>query len=78
MQVAVVGSRVEELDQPRRPDHHVVGLEVAMDDSGAMSLGQRRRHLDADVDRRRNVELSASGDVAQRPALPEFRRDDIR
>ena len=49
-----------------------------MDDAGAMSLGQRRRHLDADVDRRRGVERSASGDVAERPAVHELVGDEVR
>ena len=71
-------TEVEQLDQPGRPDHHVVGLEVAMDDAGAMRLGQRRRHLDADVDRRRGVERSASGEVAQRSAVHELIGDEVR
>ena len=71
-------AEVEQLDEPVLPDHHVVGLEVAMDDAGAVSLGQRRRHLDADVDHRRDVELGASGGVAERPAVHELAGDEVR
>ena len=49
-----------------------------MDDAGAMRLDQRRRHLDADVDRRRGVERSASGQVAQRSAIHELVGDEVR
>ncbi len=49
-----------------------------MDDAGAVSLGQRRRHLDADVDHRRDVELRASGGVAERPAVHELAGDEVR
>jgi hypothetical protein len=49
-----------------------------MDDAGAMSVGQSRRHLDADVDRRRGVERSASGEVAERPAVHELVGNEVR
>ena len=49
-----------------------------MDDAGAMSVGQRRRHLDADVDRRRGVEGTASCEVAERPAVHELVGDEVR
>ena len=49
-----------------------------MDDAGAMSVGQRRRHLDADVDRGSGVERSAAGEVAERPAVHELIGDEVR
>ena len=49
-----------------------------MDDAGAVSVGQRGRDLDADVDGCRGVERSASSEVAERPAVHELIGDEVR
>jgi hypothetical protein len=43
-----------------------------------MRLRQRRHYLNADVNRRRGVERSASDDVAERPAVHELIGDEVR
>jgi hypothetical protein len=43
-------AEIEDLQQPVRRDHQVLGLEVAMDDPGAMRLGQTVRELGAQVE----------------------------
>ena len=41
---------IEHLDVPVQPDHHVLRLHVAMDQTGSVRAHQRRADLNDDVD----------------------------
>ena len=56
-------------------NHHVLGLDVAMDDAGSVRSRKRLRDLPADVDHRRRRVLSLHA-RAQRRAVDEF-LDDV-
>src|SRR5262245_8727076 len=43
-------SEVEDFDIAVRPEHHIFGLDVAMDDAGSMCGGKRTRDLHCDIE----------------------------
>ena len=57
-------AEVQHLDHPVRPEHHVLGLDVAVDDPGRVRGAQRRGHLDGDVERLTQAEAPRQAVVA--------------
>ena len=69
-------SEVEDLDQPVARHHHVVGLQVAMDDAGAVRLRQPFRDLRADLDNGGcRLWLTRGNEFPQRGAIHPLHRD---
>ncbi len=66
------------LTRPLWPDHHIVGLEIAVNDARVMRFDQRRRNLDPNLQRRREVRGRAAGKLAQRHAVDELVGDEGR
>ena len=48
-------AEVDDLDVPRLREHHVLRLEVAVDDAAGVGLGEPLRHLDREVERARRA-----------------------
>ena len=69
-------AEVDDLDLGVAGEHQVRGLDVAVDDSGAMGFGQSLCHLDGNVERVVDGKRSAPDVLLQRLALVE-RHDEI-
>ena len=68
-------AEVEDLDGPVLRDHHVLGLQVPVDDPGRVRLGEAVGHL---VRRGRAAAWSTAArmeHLAQRPAVDQLHRD---
>ncbi len=62
-------AEVEDLDLPIAREHQVRGLDVAVDDPGAMGFGQSLCHLDGNVERVIDGKWSAPDALRQRLAF---------
>ncbi len=67
-------AEIEQLDVAVGPDHHVVGLDVAMDDLRGVRHRQRFRHLPRDADDARKRQ-PLRRQLPQRLALDQLHRD---
>ncbi len=69
-------AEVEDLDVAVLRDHQVLGLQVPMDDAGAMRLGQSLGDLDGKIEEpARRQRLSRSEQLAERLSLDELHGD---
>ena len=70
-------AEVHHLHVAGRREHHVAGLDVAVDDAGAVAVVERRQHAAGDLERPLGQDLAAlAQDVAQGPAGDEL-HDDV-
>src|SRR5262249_20501453 len=68
-------SKVEHLHISVRPEHDVLRLDVAMNNSRLVSGGERTRDLDSDVDSFTQLYRSAGQTLTQRLAFDQFAGD---
>ena len=70
-------AEVHHLHVAARGEHHVAGLDVAVDDPGAVAVVERGQHAAGDLERPLGQDLAAlAQDVAQRPA-GDVLHDDV-
>ena len=69
-------AEVHHLDVAARGEHHVAGLDVAVDDAGAVAVVEGGEHAGGDLERPLGQDLAAlAEDVAQRPAVDVLHHD---
>ncbi len=66
---------VEDLDRAVLRDHHVLGLQVPVDDPGGVRLGEPVGHLVGEVEQLPGRQRPGMEHLAQRPAVDELHRD---
>src|SRR5262249_7296863 len=70
-------AEIEDFDQTVRPHHHVLRLDVTMQNSGRVGGGQRARDLRSDFKRVAQLKPGAGHPLAQRLAVNELGRDEV-
>ena len=68
---------VQHLDEPVRPEHHVLGLDVAVDDPGGVRGAQGGGDLDRDVERLADGQSRRGEPLPQRLPLDVLHRDVV-
>ena len=69
-------AEVEHLGDAIRPQHHVLGFDVSMNDAGAMRGGQRARDLNGNINGLSQAEPGVLQPLTHRLAFDELRRDE--
>ena len=70
-------AEVQDLHQPVAPDHHVLGLDVAMDDAERVGGLEPSRRLDHEIDGESRRQRAGAHARAKRLAVDEFGRDEV-
>jgi hypothetical protein len=69
-------AEVQDLHVPVASNHHVFGLQVAMDDARIVGGGERAGHLERHIDRIRGRQPAAGDARSQRFAIDELGGDE--
>ena len=70
-------SEIQHLHEPVRPEHHVLGLDVAVNDASGVCGGQRGGHLDSDVERLTHRQPGRAEPSSEGLALHVLHRDVV-